>query len=195
MLVIAFCFLATTALAGSGCRSRPDVLLVNPVYKAGKQPMPGTWSQPGATVDVSIVDGRRSQPGEIGRNIEESKAIRILVNPQGGALVLVRGALVSELRAIGLNVTEGTPAAHRIQITLQRFWVEEEGTYLGEIRLRVVVFNSAGQPTGDAVVSGTANRWGRSLSEENYQETFDSALRDAIENLFKDPRFQGAFRT
>ena len=168
--------------------------MVNPVYKAGKQPLPGTWAKPGDTVDISIVDGRRSEAGVIGRNIEDEPPVKIVENPQGGSMVLVRGALASELRAAGLVVAEGTPAVHHIQVTLERFWVEEEDTYLGEVRLRVVVLDGSGQVKGDALVSGISKRWGRSLSQENYQETFDSALRDAIEKLFQDPRFQGAFR-
>lgn len=194
MSISSFCFLVITLLSLGACGgSRPSVLSVNPIYKAGKTPLTGTWARPGDTVDISILDGRRSEPGVIGRNIEEDVPVKILENPQGGSLVLVRGALASELRAAGLVVAEGTPAVHRIQVTVERFWVEEEETYLGEIRLRVTVFDGAGQVEGDAVVSGISKRWGRSLSQENYQETFDSALRDAIEKLFKDPRFQRAF--
>ena len=194
--LLAICFLLTTIVSGASCRSaRPDMLMVNPIYKAGKTPLTVTWAPPGTAVDVSIVEGRRSPAGAIGRNIEEGKPVKIFENPAGGSLVLVRGAMASELRAAGFSVSDGAPAPYRVQITLQRFWVEEENTYLGEVRLRVSVFGSSGEVLGDAVVSGTSSRWGRSLSEENYQETFDSALRDAIEKLFKDPRFQDAFRS
>ncbi|MCP4445760.1 MAG: hypothetical protein GY811_10525 [Myxococcales bacterium] len=193
--LLAICFLLSTIVSGAACRRRPSLLMVNPVYMAGKQPLQATWVVPGTVVDISIVEGRRTPAGAIGRNIEDGEPVSIVESPQGVSLELVRGALALELRATGFTVSElGAPAAYRVQIILQRFWVEEENTYLGEVRMQVRVFGGAGKMRGDALVSGTAKRWGRSLSVENYQETYDSALRDAIEKLFKDPRFQGAFR-
>ena len=72
---------------------------------------------------------------------------------------------------------------------VRQFFVEETGTYQGQIALHVTVRSPAGEVLWEGSTSGTNSRFGRSYKAENYYETFSDSLIDATTSLLKNSDF------
>lgn len=137
---------------------------------------------------VPLADRRES--GElIGQNVEdadEGKILPVTTKDDIGAWCTehVRDALEN----LGLAFVD-----ERADVTLtgdlERFFVKEENTYKGDVRIRLRVEGSGGELLWSGIVRGTATRFGRSYKAENYYEVLSDSLLDVISVLIADDDF------
>jgi hypothetical protein len=154
-----------------------------------------TWLRPGDQVAIQLVDQRQTPRGQLGQNVQNSQEpVPVYENPQGGSSEMIQRALAAELQGLGLQIVAPQQARRVIRVYLINLWIQEDNTYNGEVRARIMVLNPAGQMLSDGVFVGSSKRFGRSLSVENYQETLTSMTREIIENWLETESVQAAFK-
>jgi hypothetical protein len=137
------------------------------------------------------VQDKRLMKDDIGKNIEGSIPIRVFTADDPAAFV--KQVMVERLRAAGTTVTEDRKEAKRsIVATLDKFWCNESDKYRTQVETTVQVLGAAGEPLSKGVVSGANTRFGRSRSDENYQESFSDATLDMVEHLLSSVDFRNA---
>ncbi len=135
------------------------------------------------------VSDNRSDPGFIGRNSEKLPPRKVTTPDSVAAFVnehmkqLISSNGVTEVDDAGTVI---------LKTEIQQFFVEETETYNGEVRLKVTLVNSSGNPVWTGITSGTSLRFGRSYSAENYYETLSDALIEAVHNLMQSETFRTA---
>lgn len=182
--------LATLVL--TGCGSRPERLDVVPVYRLSVTPPAVSWIGADQTIAITIEDARQGELSRIGTNTEEATPVPIHETPPGAVKDLVVSSLKKELTELGAKVVDSASADRTLQVSLIKFWIEEDNTYNGDLRVRVTVVDRAGAARGSVLATGASKRFGRSLSAENYQETIENMLQDMMSNLFQNEDFQKA---
>lgn len=136
---------------------------------------------------AAIVD-ERPDPDAIGRNSEESPAVKIVVAPQSVPR-LVEQAFTEELKAAGFSLDASSQT--RFTVTVLELWVKEDNMYKGSAHFRIDI-ERGGAKVASLTIGGEASRWGSSLSEENYNEVLSDCIVNAIQNLVESPDFQKA---
>jgi hypothetical protein len=71
--------------------------------------------------------------------------------------------------------------------------VIEDNTYSTQISVRFRLEDQAGKLMWEGIASGDAHQWGKSFSEENYNEQISTALKQTYANLLGSPTFQKAW--
>jgi hypothetical protein len=139
-----------------------------------------------------VVEDQRDRKDMIGQNIEKEAMVQILTNSD--PTQFVRDALAQNLTAAGVKI--GPSGGDRlIKVTLNRFWVQEGTTYNGTVMATVRVTPAGGgQPLWEGQVSGTNERFGRSLSGVNYQECLSDAVMQLSNHLLADDGFRAALK-
>ena len=137
------------------------------------------------------VKDTRSQPREIGENQEDKEnKIKIVTPKDDGARHFVLLVLKKEFRNKGFKVENKPDKAQKIIIaTLLKFWTVEESRYNSETLLEVELRDKIGEGSFKKTYSGTGTNFGRSLSEENYNESFSDAIARIVETVFSDSEF------
>lgn len=186
-------FLVLGALVLTGCASRPERLDVVPVYRLSVTPAAVAWLPADQTVAIAMEDARSGDPSLIGTNTEDARPVPIHETPPGAAKDLVASSLKKELTELGAKVVDAASADRTLRVELIKFWIEEDNTYNGDLRVRVTVVDRVGASLGSVLATGASKRFGRSLSAENYQETIENMLQDMMGNLFQNTDFQKAF--
>jgi hypothetical protein len=74
------------------------------------------------------------------------------------------------------------------------FYVTEDKTYRGNIGLKITALGSSGTVLWQGVTTGSAKRFGRSYSLENYYEVLSDSYSEAVNNLLKNTSFIQAFK-
>ena len=141
---------------------------------------------------IFIDDFKSDDSGnEIGKNSEdEKKSISIVSKEANGPVYLVNKAFNKEFKGIGFTVVSEKAQADRILGgTIIKFWCEETSLYQAVVRIKVEVKDKNGKVIFSKIYAETAKRFGRSLSEENYNESFSEAARHMIEIMFADNEF------
>ena len=87
---------------------------------------------------------------------------------------------------------EGSQADRVILTELHTFWVKETDTYESEVRGTFIVQDRSGKQLWKGTMNGTAKRFGRSLSAENYQEVLSDGMVDLVQNLLSNQKFREA---
>jgi hypothetical protein len=146
----------------------------------------------GSFVDV------RAERGSIGKNIEarigaKDKDVWLVSTPDDVAAFLA-GRFREVLKANGI-ATVSSGSKRIIKAEVQRYYVTEGGTYEAEVVLRFTVEDRAGRKLWQGIGQGHANRWGRSYSEENYQQSLCNAFLEATKDLMRREKFLDAFRS
>jgi hypothetical protein len=95
------------------------------------------------------------------------------------------------LKGAGANLLQAGDL--RVNSELQTFTVEEGGSYVAKVILKVSVQRS-GVETWSAIFSGQSNRWGRSFSPDNYNEALSNALAQAFRNVLLSKEFATALQ-
>lgn len=161
---------------------------ISPRYTPTSSPELGAVRTTNSTLVIQAVVDGRSDVNSVGHTTESSPARKISA-PQAKVVNLVGYAFTRELRSAGFRV-EGTGDVH-LTITILELWVEEDNTYNGSARFKVDIAQ-AGKPVRSLTITGSAKRWGSSVSEENYNEVLSDSLVSALENLLKSRDFHGA---
>jgi hypothetical protein len=169
-----------------GC-TRPAQLRVPLDYRATERPSVGTFTAPSGLKLAVTVEDARGGATEIGRNSEDTPPVPIY--PAGPAVdAFVRDAVARQLTDLGITVEpERAKAGKVLALRVRRLWVEETNTYKAEITADVVLTDAA-RRLWQGQLTGTNERFGRSLQPENYQET----LSDSIVDLVQTPAFVAA---
>jgi hypothetical protein len=144
---------------------------------------------PGTRVAVRTTD-QRTDAAAIGSNTENpDKPVPIypaLPPPD----TFVQDAVSRELANAGLTVEKDPKAATKIlTLDLKRFWTDETSTYQATIIVDANLTGMTGRSFWRGQVTGTNKRFGRSLSPENYQESYSDAVVDLVQNLLRNPTF------
>jgi hypothetical protein len=186
-----------TALLVAGCGH----MALNDDSNASAIPLvwkPTTSMVPGGTIDLTgranarlrvEVTDNRSDPGFIGRNSEKLPPRKVTTPDSVAAFVNEHmKQLISSAGAIEVD-DAGTVI---LKTEVQQFFVEETETYNGDVRLKVILVNSSGDPVWTGMTSGTSIRFGRSYNPANYYETLSDSLIDAVHNLMQSETFRAA---
>jgi len=146
-----------------------------------------------AKLYIADVADVRPDSSSVGANIEGKQPIPIRTNsaPAG----FIRDALKRELGNAGFVIVDSpSNATHTLELQLVRLWADESSTYHTEITTRLRLLDHGGAVKWEGVVAGTNTRFGRSLSVENYQDSFSDSVISLVENLMGNPAFMNAFR-
>ena len=133
----------------------------------------------------------RSNPRAIGENLEdEGSKVLITTSDTNGARNFVKSALGTEFNRKGFQLVDSPGEAGKIvNGTLVRFWTVETNRYNSQTQLRIEVKDKQGNTYLNKTYSGTGKNFGRSLSEQNYYETFSDSVANMVEGLFSDGEF------
>lgn len=145
------------------------------------------------TVGVVVVDSR-GDTAAVGANNEKAPTVPIYPTGDSPAEFLSR-AVALELTKAGLSVETDIPrAAKLLTLTITKFWVEETDLYRATILTDVHVTDASRREIWQGVISGSSERFGRSLSAENYQESFSDASLALVQTLLRTPQFVEALK-
>jgi hypothetical protein len=128
----------------------------------------------------------RQNPQLIAENREDQTPKPVTTKDDVGAFVTTHMREVFDHNGI-TTVDSGGDAI--VSGEVRQFFVEETGTYQGQIALHVTVQSTSGKMLWEGSTAGTNSRFGRSYKAENYYETLSDSLIDATTNLLKDPEF------
>jgi uncharacterized lipoprotein YajG len=146
---------------------------------------------PAVKIFLEDIRDARSNPRAIGENLEE-EGNRVLIttaDPQG-AKNFVKSALVAEFSDKGFHLVDSSGQAGKIIAgTLVRFWTVETSRYNSQTHLKIEVKDKSGNTYLSKTYTGTGKNFGRSLSEQNYYESFSDSLANLVEGLFSDGEF------
>jgi len=81
-----------------------------------------------------------------------------------------------------------------LQGELLHFYVTEDKTYKGNVGLKITALSSSGAVLWQGVTTGSAKRFGRSYSLENYYEVLSDSYSDSVHNLLSNSSFIQAIK-
>lgn len=166
--------------------------------RQGEVAFPATYSPSGSTlapalptcssaVQVNVADGR-PDTSAVGRRFEEEKpTVEYPLRMIGDVATYVRSGIERAVQRSGKAGSGPTAATLTVKVT--QFLLEEKmfrnSEYNAQITLEAVL-NSPGssQPCWKGFARGSGSNYGRAGSPENYVETLNRALDEAIANLF-----------
>ena len=184
-------------LAAGGCFNKPSSVAVPLKFRPTSQLNMNAFAGelPQASVHVAPVGDARDDRDRIGENLENR--VPIPVYAAGGAAPpqFVHDVMRELFGRAGVALAHDRGVADRVVAAdLRRFWTQETTTYEAEVRATVAVQDAQGRQLWQGTVNGTAERFGRSLKAENYQEVFSDATIKLVEGLLSNPGFQAALR-
>jgi hypothetical protein len=150
----------------------------------------GAVESTSAKVSVASFKDARQNPQLIAENREdENKPKPVTTADDVGAFVTTHIREIFDRNGI-TTVDSGGDAV--VSGEVRQFFVEETGTYQGQIALHVTVRDPSGKLLWEGSTSGTNSRFGRSYKAENYYETLSDSLIDATTSLLKNSDFMKA---
>ena len=150
----------------------------------------GPATTPGSKIFFEVFKNETGQPEQVGENLEKGNTTRILTSDLEAPGQLVATAFKKEFQGMGFSLAEGPNQANRIiSGAILRFWSLETKSYETVVRLKVLVKDQAGKVLLTKTYAGSSRRFGRSLSQDNYNESFSDSMLDLIETMFADRDF------
>jgi hypothetical protein len=187
---------AAVCLAGVvGCSSAPRGPLTVPlVYRPTDQLDVGAATGVMSKSASVVVEDRRNPGGaQVGVNTEKETPVPVSAAANTDPAGLVKEAISRALAASGVTVSDH--GDRTIQVVLTRLWVDETNTYKGSAAATVRVLPAGGgAPLWEGQVTGTNERFGRSLSAENYQESLSDASLQMANKLLANEGFRAAMK-
>jgi hypothetical protein len=151
---------------------------------------PGTLSgMLGTKVQFSAFKDMRKNPQLVAENREDPTPKLVTTHDNIGEFVSTH--VRSAFDRLGLTTVDSNGDVV-VGGDVRQFFVDETSTYKGNILLHLNVRNRAGKTLWTGVASGTATRFGRSYSKENYYEVFSDSILNAVATLVQDVDFQAA---
>lgn len=176
------------ALMLTGCGVGPEgPMTITPRFTPTGRNEASTVSGSGVPITLLPIVDKRADTETIGKNSEDSPPIAIKAS-SAEVTTLVMTALTRQLTAAGYTMAPSS--AVNLNVELTQFFVDEGNIYRGTVVLKVNVVKDGATTT--FVVTGSAKRWGASLSEANYNEVLSDCLVNAAQDLVKAPGFQAA---
>lgn len=133
---------------------------------------------------LPFIDARTEKT--IGSNTEEHWPRPITTKDDVAAFV--SSHLGEVLQAAHVNVV-ASGATRLLRGEVRTFFVDEDNTYRGTVILQLTLTDAQGHELWQGPATGHSKRFGHSLSEENYNETFSDSLVDAVTDLLKNHAF------
>jgi hypothetical protein len=181
-------------LSSTGCNTGPKGPMNVPLSfrPAHAEPIAGTITATDVKVHLAQVNDKRQNKEQIGQNMENaSNPIPIYAAADKSPGEFLRGVVMDELKKFGVDIVDAPEAADRvIQLDLNKFWVEETGTYKAEVSATATVKDKGGTSRWKGSLDGQGTTFGRSLSAENYNEALSDATRRAVGSMLTNPKFQ-----
>ena len=185
-----------TVAVAFGCHHHADSmelqLLWMPTDNPHDMPPAALEAFNGQTVAIAVTDTRVNSGPKIGENHEDSTPRPVTTTDDLRAFVGKNIAAV--LQSNGVKIVP-SGASRLLTFELAEFFVTENNFYQGNVTFQVTLHNGAGQVLWTGSARGSSHRFGRSFSEENYDNTFSDATLDALRALLGDVSFQTALRT
>ena len=179
--------------AAGGCGKRPASISVPLKYRPTSQLKLSAFAGdlPDTKLEVAPVNDSRPNKDAVGENLEKEPAVAVQTGDDPTQFVQTR--LRDLLSKAGLQIVEEGGQPDRVlQTDLHAFWTKETDTYESEIRATFTLKDRTGRQLWKGTVNGTAERFGRSLSAENYQEVFSDGMVDLVQNLLSNAKFRTA---
>jgi hypothetical protein len=189
----AFATACVFLVAGAGCAKRPASISIPLKYRPTSQLKMSAFAGdiPESKVQIGPVTDNRPDKERVGENLEEKDPVAVQTGDD--PTEFVRTHLNELLTKAGVQVAaEGGPADRVLLTELHTFWAKETNTYESEIRATFIVQDRGGKQLWKGTINGTAERFGRSLSAENYQEVFSDGMVDLVQNLLSNQKFREA---
>ena len=192
---VAASILLVLAVSTAGCARRTSLtvpLKFRPTSQLKMSVFAGEI--PDAAVHVGAVNDVRANKEQIGENLEERKPVPVFAGSVEPA-AFVDATFRSLLNRAGLPLVDEPGRADRVLVAdLHYFWTQETNTYEAEIRLTITVRDRGGRQVWKGTINGTAERFGRSLSAENYQEVYSDSMVDLVQSLLGNAGFRDALK-
>ena len=138
----------------------------------------------------SFVD-KRDTKSEIGKYIEDGANKPVTTSEDIAAWSTDRFKKILTQYGVG-------PVENNADVVLRgevlHFYVTEDKTYKGNFGLKITAIGSSGAVLWQGVTTGSAKRFGRSYSLENYYEVLSDSYSEAINNLLTNSSFIQAFK-
>ena len=177
---------------GGACKTGPKGPLSVPLTFTpnNAEPLSASLASGDVKVYVRPVEDKRENAEQIGENREGAAPVPVYASGKTPA-EFVHEVMETELRSLGADLADAPDAADRvIVLELRKFFVEESPRYRGEVIAGAEVTDNRGKRLwGKEVVAGQGGNFGRSLSIENYNQTYSDATREMIRRLVGNPSF------
>jgi hypothetical protein len=175
----------------TGCNSAPKgPIAVDLQFRPSRaEPISGSLPPTDVKVHVAAVEDKRADKETIGKNMQD--ATPLPVHASGAAPAeFVQNVLNQEMQSFGIDLTDAAEAADRIvAVSLNKFWVEETGTFRGEVSGIAEVKDKGGRVLWKGPIGGQGTTFGRSRSAANYNLVLSDATRRAVGSLLTNPKF------
>jgi hypothetical protein len=122
----------------------------------------------------------------IGRNIESAGKMRP-VTTQEDVGKWTSDRVADLLKMQGLHV--GSQGQVIVSGDVLKFEVEESDTYRGQVMVKLYARDAKGAMLWEGIMSGSADRFGRSFNLENYYEVLSDSLIEGVSSLLSRTDF------
>ena len=139
---------------------------------------------------ASFIDNRDTK-AEIGKYIEDG--VNRPVTTSENIVAWSTDRFKKMLTQYGVNPVENN-ADVVLQVELLHFYATEDKTYNGNVGMKITALSSSGAVLWQGVTTGSAKRFGRSYSLENYYEVLSDSYSDSVQNLLKNTSFIQAIK-
>jgi hypothetical protein len=193
-------FAAAAAPLMSGCQTSEKLSLSMPLMfrpeRVTSASVTPVAASPGLKLHIPAATDARPNQDTIGENIENAEIGPRPIYADGPTPAEFVHAIVErEMAKVGYVAAPGagTDAANRVlAITINDFYAIESSRYKAEVRLSAEVRDGGGRVIWRGQGYGDSARFGRSLSPENYNESFSDATLRALGQIMANPQFQAA---
>ena len=145
------------------------------------------------SIPLNLVIASSTPPAaqdKIGENRENEKKF-VPIYAKGPVSAHVNGAIRSLLGGWGAHI--GPDAKLQLEAEVVQFNVVETNRYHGDVKIRFALKNPSGAVLWEGLKVGATARFGRSLSEANYNETLSDSLATCVVALINDVDFRAAW--
>jgi hypothetical protein len=148
---------------------------------------------PGARLNLLPVADDRPDKTRIGENTElNGKPSRPILASGQSPAEFVGSILARELASAGLPAADPAQANRALQVRLTEFFTTESTRYNTSVRAAVELRDASGGVLWSAPIIGQSDRFGNSLSPENYNEGFSDATLQLAQQIINNPGFRKA---
>lgn len=145
----------------------------------------------GVVVSIKPFTDSRKNKSEIGRNIEDTQHIKTVTTKDNVAAWSTE-QFSDLIRRHGFSVSQNGNVI--LMGDVIDFYVDEDNTYKSRVSVKLKAVNSSGDSLWEGVMSGSATRYGRSYSLENFYETLSDAMIDAVTELLQKTNFTDSLK-
>lgn len=191
-IAVRYYLLAALTICGCAPHLHTNVPLVwkptNDVYSTTTENLAPLYAR---KIQVASFINRTDTKEEIGKYIEDgaNKPVTTSENIAGWSTDRFKKMLIQ----YGVSPVENN-ADVVLQGEILHFYVTEDKTYKGNVGLKITALSSSGAVLWQGVTTGSAKRFGRSYSLENYYEVLSDSYSEAVHNLLKNASFIQAIK-